>query len=151
MKKVISVLAVILLLPSAYSQDATVTANTNTGGGKKNIIKTSLIFPFMEALDISYERVAGKDISLVLEIMTGNGIFMVSPQLRYYLSENMTVPSGTFISPLVLVGNETGGAGIMVGRQRVFKDKISLDAYIGPAYYTEGVAVWGGINVGIAF
>jgi hypothetical protein len=148
-KRLFIFLTFLALCPPLLSQEeAPVVIGATT---KKNIIKTSMIFPFGKIFNISYERMVGKDISLAFELLVGEGNVAFSPQLRYYLSENMNAPSGTFISPVIIFGSELAGAGLTIGRQRVFKDKISIDAYLGPAYYTEGMAVWGGINVGIAF
>ena len=119
---------------------------------KKNIIKTSLIFPLAESFDISYERILNDEMSLVIEGIIGSEFGAISPQFRYYLSEKNIAPTGAFVSPFGMIGSDgmTGG-GVMVGYQRLFKEKLSLDAYIGPGIYVEAIAVWGGINLGFAF
>ena len=151
MKRILVFFYMLFLLMTVSAQDGgNIPVNQHTTS-KKNIIKTSMVFPFGRIFNISYERMVGKDVSIVVELLVGEGNVGVSPQLRYYLSENMVAPSGTFLSPVVIFASEIMGAGLVIGRQRVFKDKISIDAYLGPAYYTEGMAVWGGINVGIAF
>jgi hypothetical protein len=151
MKKFITSIAILLFTLPLLAQESTNGSNLKTSPAKRNIIKTSLIAPLATVFDISYERMVSSELSIVVEVLLGEALFQVSPQLRYYLSENLIAPSGTFISPMVMIGSDISGAGLLVGRQMVFKDKISLDAYIGPALYTEGVAVWGGLNVGIAF
>lgn len=150
MKRTLASISMLLMLMSVTAQESANPAIRNATT-KKNIIKTSMIFPFGRIFNISYERMVGSETSLVIELLIGEGGVGFSPQLRYYLSENMNAPSGTFISPVMVLGSEIAGGGLVIGRQRVFKDKVSIDAYIGPAYYTEGMAVWGGINVGIAF
>ncbi len=42
------------------------------------------------------------------------------------------------------------GGGLTVGYQKLYKEKVSLEAYLGPLI-GERVTVWGGINVGLAF
>ncbi len=121
-------------------------------GQKKNLVKTSLIFPLGEIFDLSYERVLNEEMSLVMEGIIGGDFTGVSPQFRYYLSESRIAPDGGFISPFVMIAtDDMAGGGLLVGYQRLFKEIISLDVYIGPAVFTETIAVWGGINVGIAF
>jgi hypothetical protein len=138
MKRNLLILTLIILSLSSFAQ-------------KKNLIKTSLFFPLANTFDLSYERMISDDLSLVAELAIGEEIVGFSPQLRYYLSEDKIPPSGTFVSPFLMIGNEMAGGGVMVGIQRVFKDKVSLDVYLGPGLYTAGVAVWGGANIGIAF
>jgi hypothetical protein len=119
---------------------------------KKNLIKTSLIMPLAETFEISYERGLTNDISLHFGAGFGEIMFF-NPQFRYFLSENTPAPAGSFIAPYALIAGEDPGVGggVLVGHQRLFKDKISLEAYLGPLITGEGVALWGGINFGIAF
>lgn len=118
---------------------------------KSNLIKTSLFFPLLETFTLSYERVLNHEMSLQGTIFAGD-IFVIAvmPEFRYYLSENRIAPDGTFIAPYMLIGEEIGG-GVLVGVQRLFKAKISLDAFLGPLVLGEGVVPFGGINLGIAF
>lgn len=151
-KKII--IAVLLTMPlmAVPAQDIpTGQVKTASPTTSRNLIKTSLVWVIAEQLNISYERMVSSEISIVLEVAVGGQGYVVSPQMRYYLSEDLIAPSGTFISPTLIIGNMVSGVGLTVGRQMVFKDKIGLEAYIGPAYYTEGVSIWGGLNVGIAF
>lgn len=123
----------------------------NLSAQKQNLIKTSLIMPLAEVFEFSYERALNTEMSLHLGVGVGQ-IFFVNPQFRYYLSETKVAPSGSYIAPFALIAEEPGfGGGIMVGHQRIFKDKVSLEANIGPMVTGEGVTVWGGINFGIAF
>jgi hypothetical protein len=114
--------------------------------------------------------------------------FAITPEFRYYLSGKKVAPNGPYIAPYVRyqnfsvesgVGNEYSkgtlsaiSGGILVGVQRTFKEKITLEAFIGPAFVspklkiTEGADElnlsmfdfnqnfpWGraGINIGFMF
>lgn len=116
---------------------------------KRNLIKTSLVFPFAESFLISYERIINQESSVQLELVIGE-MLSIRPEYRYYLSETKIAPSGTFVAPYLHLYDENAGAGILVGVQRLYKSKISLEAFIGPGFYTEGVGGWAGINLGFA-
>jgi len=119
---------------------------------RENLIKTSLAFPLGEILEISYERVFSTETSAQISVFLGGGLeAAIMPEFRYYLSETKVAPNGVFVAPFVFAGAEIGGGGIMVGVQRLFKERISLDASLGPFVSGEGVAVMGGLNIGIAF
>ncbi len=121
---------------------------------KKNILKTSLVFPFTNNLLVAYERMVGVESSVQAEVVLGN-INSLRLEYRYYLSETRQAPSGAFISPYGQIlddGSNSGIAGgLLVGYQRLFKEKISLEAFVGPGLSTEGVTGWAGINIGFAF
>lgn len=140
MKKLKSILITILLIIPLIS----------SAQEKKNLIKTSLVFPFADMFLIAYERPISDQSSLQLEITLGE-IFSIRPEYRFYMSETRIAPSGAFVAPYAQFVDENVGAGILVGYQRLFKSKISLEAFAGPGFYTEGVGGWGGINLGIAF
>lgn len=70
----------------------------------------------------------------------------------FYLSQT-AAPEGVFVAPFVRYQSitiedsdldESGklsgfGGGLIIGKQWVFKDKITLEAFIGPAYYSGSV------------
>ncbi len=120
---------------------------------KHNQIKTSLAMPLGKILEFSYERIINKDFSVQIGAGFGGGnedVYYVNPQFRYYLSEKWEAPTGVFVSPYGLFGKDTAGGGLTVGVQKLFKQKVSLEAYLGPLI-AERISVWGGINVGFAF
>jgi hypothetical protein len=117
---------------------------------KKNLLKTSLIFPMGGGFSLSYERLLNHEMSLQLTSAIGGDSFILVPEFRYYLTETKIAPSGTFVGPMIVIGNEAG-AGLMVGVQRLFKQKISLEAYLGPLAGTDGVSAFGNINIAFAF
>ncbi len=139
-RRIIPILFVLLLVTSGMQLHAQ---------EKNNQIKTSLVMPLGRVFQLSYERMLNSDMSLEMAIGIGT-VFYVNPQFRYYLSETQQAPTGVFISPYALVGDEMAGGGLTVGYQRLFKQKVSLEAFLGPLI-AEDISVWGGINVGIAF
>lgn len=158
---------------------------------KTNVVKTSLTSIFLKTYVVAYEKAFNEDMAGQLGFYYTNFTFLsakfsgysVTPEFRYYLSEEKIAPNGAFIAPFLRYqsftleeessgesGTFTGiGGGILIGAQRVFKDVITLSAFIGPSYIspsityddpntvgeferTEGT-VWAraGINVGIVF
>ena len=163
---------------------------------KQNLVKTSLTSVFFRTYVLAYERVFNADMSVQLgAYYMGWSVgdaqldgFAVTPEFRYYLSEKKDAPSGGFIAPFVryqsysLTSKDLDqgdpeyakgtlsaiGGGILVGYQRLFKETISLSAFIGPAYNSgdveyesnegafdvdlfDGFGVRAGVNLGFAF
>jgi hypothetical protein len=119
---------------------------------KKNIIKTSLVFPLGEVFELSWEHVVNTDLSFQLSGFTGGKLELgLMPELRYYLSETREAPDGVFVAPFLFTSSEQSGGGVMVGVQKLFKGKVTLDACLGPFITGDGVIGMGGINLGIAF
>lgn len=119
---------------------------------KKNLLKTSLVLPVAGIIEISYERVIDTEKSLQLSLFVGGNMEIgLLPEFRFYLSDDQIAPSGIFIAPFAMLTGDFGGGGLMVGIQKLFKSKISLDADLGPFVTNHGVAVMGGINLGFAF
>ncbi|MCF8380331.1 MAG: DUF3575 domain-containing protein [Bacteroidales bacterium] len=158
---------------------------------KTNVVKTSLTSIFLKTYVLDYEKAFNEDMSGQLGFYyTGYSFldvkfsgFAITPEFRYYLSDEKTAPNGAFIAPYFRYQNftledastsETAtftgiGGGILIGAQRVFKDVITLSAFIGPSYISPSVTydnpnttwefergsggVWAraGINVGIVF
>ncbi len=189
MKKITLTILAIFLLGSLVSHAQV----------KSNLIKTSLSAPLFRTYVLAYERVLNPDMGLQLGFYyldwkvsgTGLGGFAITPEFRYYLSETREAPNGAFIAPFLRYHSYNGesadldpmdpdyakasitifGGGLLVGAQRVFKDVISLSAFIGPSYSTAnidyednvndvdldfgtfngGFSVRAGINIGVAF
>ena len=156
----------------------------------QNLFKINLLSPLVRTASLFYERAVSDDISVQLGFYYTGATFSdtkyrgfgVTPELRYYLSEKYPAPRGAFIAPFVryqsICGSEDGvdgkgtistiGGGLLIGTQTMFKNKISLDAWAGPAYYNgtpkytgdaesiefpgfDGFLVRFGITVGIGF
>ncbi len=88
--------------------------------------------------------------SMNLELSVGQTL-SVRPSFRFYMSEDKIAPNGTFIGPSLHFRGDDLGVCLMIGHQKLFKSKISLEAFGGPGIYGEGVSLWGGLNLGLAF
>ena len=130
---------------------------------KKNVVKLSLISPFIKTLNLGYERVLNEKLALQFHAyytgykeksgdpktkMDGFGII---PEFRIYLSEKKTAPGGFFVAPFVRYDQfnvtesyedatenkgsySAFGGGLLIGHQAVFSNIVTLEAYIGPQY-----------------
>ncbi len=158
---------------------------------KTNVVKTSLTSIFLKTYVVAYEKAINEDMAAQLGFYYTSTSFLdtefsgyaITPEFRYYLSDEKIAPNGPFIAPFFRYQNFTlsdqssgesatftgVGGGILVGAQKVFKDVITLSAFIGPSYISPSVTyddpnhtwefdrgdggVWAraGINVGIVF
>ena len=158
---------------------------------RQNIIKANLFSPIVRTGSFFYERVLNEDMSFQLGFFyTGASLsettfrgMGITPEFRYYLSETKPAPSGVFVAPYaryqsfnLTVEGEAGkatysgiGGGLLVGWQRLLKNTISLEGFIGPSYFSgslkvddgqeddfdigffDGFGVRFGFTVGVAF
>jgi hypothetical protein len=129
---------------------------------KQNIIKANLMSPLVRTGSFFYERVLNEDMSLQMGFFySGASVgdtqfrgFGLTPEFRYYLSDK-PAPSGIFIAPYLRYQNfdlsvtgELGsatysamGGGLVVGAQRLLKNVISLEGYIGPSYSSGNIKI----------
>lgn len=125
---------------------------------QNNVIKTNLLTPFVQTGSFYYERVLSDSKSAQLGLFfTKIGIFSgygITPEFRFYLSEE-PAPEGFYVAPFAsfmrfdvdqpeigFKGKMTNfGAGIIVGRQWIFKEKVAFDIFIGPEHTTGNVKV----------
>ncbi len=162
----------------------------STQGQVKNLVKANLFSPLLRTGSFFYERTLSESSSLTLGFLFTSWGFgdsditgwAVTPEYRFYLSDK-PAPEGFYIAPYLrytslslTAENADGkaeltgvGGGLLIGRQWIFKERISLDLFIGPSY-TKGdlkiksgaeedfdVGVWDGFGVrpgvtlGIAF
>ncbi len=162
MKKIVSLFCFVLLINTINAQDT----------DKKNIVKLGIPSFVFGTFNLSYERVFTDKITAQINFFyTGRknepaiygptGGWGITPECRFYLSENKTAPTGFFLSPFITlqglsyrykvnenttfnnanISSQDGGAkstvfgiGATVGYQWIFKDIITLDAYIGPGF-----------------
>ena len=117
---------------------------------KTHQLKMSLVFPLGEVFQLSYEGIFNDEMSMNVEVGIGQ-IVSIRPSFRFYMSEEKIAPNGTFIGPSFHYRDGDIGGCLMIGHQKLFKSKISLEAFGGPGIYGDGVSVWGGLNLGLAF
>lgn len=137
---------------------------------KKNVVKTDLFSAFIRTGVVKYERAITDDMSFQLGFfytayksrdteveLTGWGL---TPEFRYYLSDT-PAPVGTYLAPNFRymkldaydpVGQESAtltssSIALNLGKQWLFKDLVTLDAWVGPAYAFRTVE--GDVDTGI--
>jgi hypothetical protein len=158
-------------------------------GDKKNNVKVNLFSPLVRTGSFFYERKLSKNTSGQLGFFytgfTSDGLklrgFGITPEFRYYVSENKGALSGFYLAPFARYQNftlsegvnkgtlNTMGGGLLIGNQWVFKGGINLDLFIGPSVTTgkikvtdgqdsfdlpfgiNGFGVRSGLTIGIAF
>jgi Protein of unknown function (DUF3575) len=127
---------------------------------QQNVIKINILAPIVKTFNVQYERALNDNSSLQLGFFytgfsSGDSKFSgfgITPEYRFYLSET-AAPQGVYIAPFVRyqsfsieddVTNSEGdfsafGGGVIIGKQWIFKEKIALDMFLGPAYYSGKV------------
>ena len=156
-----------------------------------NAIKINLLSPVARTFNIAYEHAINENGSLQLGFYyTGVKVsdtklsgWGVTPEYRFYLSST-PAPNGFYVAPFLRYNSFTAqdnsnntvnkatvtqfGGGVVVGRQWVFKERVTFDMFIGPKYQSSNVKVTsgsdsfsgslfnnfgirGGITLGLAF
>lgn len=133
--------------------------------GQENVVKINIFSPIIKTFNFSYERKLSATSSFQLGFFytsfnpentkfSGIGI---TPEYRFYLSES-EAPAGVYVAPFLRYmnfnledtdTNDKGtlsafGGGLVIGKQWIFKEKISLDIFVGPQYSNGNVKVTSG-------
>lgn len=120
----------------------------------RNVVKVNVLSPFVLTGSFFYERVLQERVSAQLGAFftgfripaTRFGGFGLTPEVRFYLAGE--APKGTYLAPYYryqkfnarirrvaeLASYSQNGGGIVLGRQWIIADLISLDAFIGAGY-----------------
>jgi hypothetical protein len=135
----------------------------------KTAVKINLLSPIARTFNIALERAITEDGSLQIGFyysgykFPGDGGvkmsgFGITPEYRWYLSET-PAPNGFYVAPFIRYASltlstddgsndeatmTTFGGGLVVGRQWVFKERVTLDLFIGPKYQTRDLKVKSG-------
>jgi hypothetical protein len=134
---------------------------------QENAFKINVLSPIFRTLNVQYERKIKESSSLQLGFFyTGYSIgdtefsgFGITPEYRFYLSESEAI-QGVYLAPFVRYQSfnlsqeidnakatlTTFGGGVIIGKQWVFKEKVVLDLFIGPAYNSGSVEVKSGTD-----
>jgi len=138
-------------------------------GERTNVVKINLFSPIVSTVSVFYEKALSDQNSFQINFFyTGASIedtqfrgFGLTPEYRFYLSENKVAPAGFYLGPFLRYQNfnlsandgsqddaeatlSTFGGGVLVGGQWLFKDKIALDLFIGPSYNAGDLKVTDG-------
>ncbi len=175
----VSFLGFFLMLPSMAQESS------------QNVIKANIFSPLVRTGSFFYERSMNEAMSIqfgffytgISVLETSFSGFGITPEFRYYMSEKRVSPSGVFIAPYLRYQSfnltteiddgkasySAMGGGLLVGYQSVVRNRISIEAFIGPAYsvgnvkveagdagsfdvgYFDGFGVRTGVTVGLAF
>jgi hypothetical protein len=128
----------------------------------QNVVKINIFSPIVKTFNIQYERAINETSSFQLGLFytgysnddTKFSGFGITPEYRFYLSET-PAPQGVYVAPFVryqsfkieekdVTNSEADfsafGGGLILGKQWVFKEKVVLDIFIGPAYYSGKIS-----------
>lgn len=133
-----------------------------TAKAQQNVVKLNIFSPLVSTLNLSYENAFSEDKSfqigffytgakIVSTKFTGIGI---TPEMRFYLGDD-AAPQGFYVAPFLRYTNfklteeltnggaslSTFGGGAIVGKQWIFKEKFSLDLFVGPSYSVGDVKI----------
>jgi hypothetical protein len=134
----------------------------STGLNAQSVIKINILSPIVKTLNLSYEHALNESSSFQLGFFytgwsndaTKFSGFGITPEYRFYLSET-PAPEGVYVAPFVryqkfnledkeFTNDEADfssfGGGLVIGKQWIFKEKISLDIFLGPAYSSGKVS-----------
>lgn len=163
MKKIVAII-ILFTATSTYGQD---------GSSKMNAFKVNLFSPIVKTGSFFYERKLNETSSFQFgfgftaynrENVKISGIFL-TPEYRFYLTNEAL--NGFYIGPYLRYQNlkiedknsnpsnpdkatlSTLGGGLVVGRQWLFSDIITLDIFAGPNYNSGNVKVTSGNTVAV--
>ena len=136
--------------------------STSSVQAQQHVIKLNLFSPIVRTVSGFYENAFSETTSAQLGFFyTGISIddtefsgFGITPEVRFYLSET-TAPEGFYAAPFIRYQNfdltiedtnaratlSNFGGGLLIGKQWIFKERIALDAFIGPSYISGSVKV----------
>lgn len=141
---------------------------TKAQGDRPNVVKINLFSPIVRTFSGFYERALTDQSSFQINFLySGASIddtrfrgFGLTPEYRFYLSENKVAPAGFYVGPFLRYQNfnlsieddvsdaeatlSTFGGGVLIGGQWLFSEKIALDTFIGPSYNAGDIKVTDG-------
>lgn len=128
----------------------------------QSVLKINILSPIVKTANLSFEQAISTTSSIQLGFfytgwsndLTKFSGFGITPEYRFYLSDTES-PEGVYAAPFLryqkfrLTDKEipdnkadysSFGGGLVLGKQWVFKEKITLDIFLGPAYYTGKIS-----------
>jgi hypothetical protein len=134
---------------------------------QQNAIKVNIFSPIVRTLNIQFEHALNETSSFQIgAFYSGVSIgdtkfsgFGITPEYRFYLSST-SAPQGVYLGPFLRYQNfnlkdevtdseatlSTFGGGVVIGKQWIFKEKVVLDIFIGPAYNSGSLEVKSGTD-----
>jgi hypothetical protein len=140
--------------------------STGSLKAQENVVAINILSPIVSTINVKYERKLNAESSMQLGFYyTGASWsdtkfrgFGITPEYRFYLSAT-EAPNGVYVAPFLRYQNLTVesdesddfdtskgtlnnfGGGVVMGRQWVWKERITLDIFIGPSYVAGSVDV----------
>lgn len=132
---------------------------------QSNVIKINILSPVVKTASVFFEHALADNKSAQLGFFyTGASIgdtkftgFGITPEFRFYLGET-SAPQGFFFAPYLRYQNFTLtedftsskatlsniGGGLLIGKQWIFNERITVDAFLGPNYAKGDIKVESG-------
>ncbi|QKZ11411.1 DUF3575 domain-containing protein [Spirosoma sp. KUDC1026] len=127
----------------------------------QNVLKMDLVSVFQKGVLVSYERILNDSRSVELavgytskrDLFSKIQVATITPQYKFYVSDWESAPNGFYFAPSLTYGYGRAeesllslwstsvsvhliGPGLNLGYQKLIKDKIALEASLGPVYYS---------------
>ncbi len=133
---------------------------------QNTVVKGNLLSPLVRTGSFFVEQKLNDNSSIQLGLLyTGAKIndtkirgFGITPEYRFYLSES-AAPEGFFVAPYARYLNydltnddrtkanmQSFGAGLIIGQQYIFKERVSFEWFFGPAYTNADLDVKSGVE-----
>lgn len=132
-----------------------------SASAQNNVVKVNILSPLAKTGSFFFEHrlTAASSLQLGAAFTQANvsdvnlSGFAITPEYRFYLSSSKEAPQGFYVGPYLRyrslklkdTGNYGGlqtteaslntfGAGVLIGHQWVFRQRFSLDTFLGPSY-----------------
>lgn len=133
---------------------------------QNTVIKGNLLSPLVRTGSFFIEQKLNDNSSIQLGLLySGAKVddtkvrgFGITPEYRFYLSES-AAPKGFFVAPYARYLNydltndnrtkakmQSFGAGLIIGQQYIFKERVSFEWFFGPAYTNADLDVKSGVE-----
>lgn len=138
-----------------------ITGFSSTAIAQNTAIKINILSPIVSTASLFVEHAVGETSSIQLGgFYTGASIgetkfrgFGITPEFRYYLSDQAL--DGFYLGPFLRYQNfdltddltedeatfSSFGGGLVIGRQWLLKERITIDLFGGPAYNSQSIEV----------
>lgn len=142
---------------------ATLLLVAGSASAQDNVVKLNILSPAIKTGSFFFEHKLNAASSVQLgAAFTQASIdevdlsgFVITPEYRFYLSDSKEAPHGFYVGPYLRYRNftlkyeesdfngnselfkaslNTFGGGVLIGHQWIFKQRFSLDTFLGPSY-----------------
>lgn len=132
---------------------------------QSNAVKINILSPIVSTANVAFEHVLSENSSIQLGVFyTGAKVsdlkysgVGITPEYRIYLSET-SAPAGFYVGPYLRYQSQkltiedgsgkasfsSFGGGVVIGKQWVFKQRVTFDIFLGPGYNAGNIKVESG-------